>query len=237
MKKSDLIDRYLQQKATVGELEEIKQLMKEDADFKEEVIFQLELRQAVKITEGQKLKQHLQGLEQQKEKTRLFPVMWRAAAVLIAGFGLFWFFNVSTDYEKIYAKNFEPYPNIVAPTVRDSNTPESDVKTAFRYYDNRDYQKAAAAFKALFNENKLEYANFYYGISLMADGQVEQAVEALENPNWEIPERYQNQTDWYVALGHLKTHNKEKATKYLEKVIKSDGARAAQARKVLAEIE
>lgn len=237
MNKSELIDRYIQKKATAGEMEKIKQLMEEDADFKKEVIFQLELQKAVKMEESQKLKLHLQSLERKKTMKRFIPELWKVAAVFIVGLGLFWFFNTTNDYEKIYKNNFEPYPNIVAPTVRDFNNSESNIEEAFRHYDNRDYAKAAATFKIVYDEQKIGYANFYYGVSLMADHQVENAVIALENPDWIIPERYQYQTDWYLALGFLEIKNKEKAITYLEKVIKGNGARTSQAKKILSEIE
>src|SRR5690606_34203541 len=112
---------------------------------------------------------------------------------------------------KIYVANFEPYPNIVAPTVRDLNPSGSDKEKAFRYFDQRDYGKAATAFKEWYSEDTVGYANFYYGISLMADHQVEKAVEVLADPTWNVPEKYQTQTDWYLALAYLKTENKEKA--------------------------
>lgn len=238
MNKSGLIDKYIQRKATAEELEKIKQLMEEDAYFREEITFQLELREAVKREESQKLKQHLQRLDQKKKGFRFFPGIWKVAAVFVFGLGLLWVFNMSPDYEKIYKENFEAYPNIVAPTVRgEADASRSDIEKAFQYYDNRDYVKAAAAFKKIYDEEKIDYANFYYALSLMADHQPEKAVEALESPDWEISERYQSQTDWYLALGYLKIRNKEKAMTYLEKVIKADGAMAEQARKIVKEIE
>lgn len=237
MNKSDLIDKYIQDKASAEELETIKQLIAEDIDFKEELTFQLELRQSVKREERQKLKQHLQRLEKEEKNTRFFPIIWKVAAMFVVGVSLLWFFNTSPNYEKIYAANFEPYPNIVAPTVRDVNTSMSDIEKAFKHYDNRKYTKAAAAFKKLYAEDRTSYANFYYAISLMADQQIEKAIEALENPAWKIPKKYQNQTDWYLALGYLKVGDKEKARTYLEKVIKADGAMAKQARKIVKEIK
>src|SRR3546814_327297 len=224
-------------KATDEELEEIKRLMEEDAVFKEEITFQLALRQAVKKEESLALKLRLQQLEKREIKQRKnIQILRKIAAVLVVGLGVFWFFNRPSDYGKIYAANFEPYPNIVAPTVRNLNTSESSIKKAFRHYDERDYAKAAAAFKELYSEDKIGYANFYYGISLMADNQVEKAVEALANPNWEIPEKYQNQTDWYLALAYLKTENKEKAIAQLEK-LSTDDAMAAQAETILLKIK
>src|SRR5690606_24135176 len=146
-------------------------------------------------------------------------------------------FNASDNYEKIYAKNFEPYPNIVVPTVRNSNIPKHSMEDAFRSYDQRDYAKSAAAFKSMLNVDKTGDANFYYAMSLMANGQIEKAIEALENPTWDIPERFQNQVDWYLALGYLKTQNTEKAIQHLEKVRKTEGMMAAKADAVLAEIK
>lgn len=236
MNRSDLIDKYIQKKVSVEELEKIKQLMEKDADFKEEITFQLELRQAVKREESQKLKQRLQRLEKGKKSKRFFSTIWKVAAVFVVGLGLLWFFNMSPDYEKIYSENFEPYPNIVTPTVRGVHISKHEVEKAFRYYDSRDYAKAAAVFKQVYDRDKTGYANFYYAISLMADQQIENAIEALKNPDWEIPEKYQDQTDWYLALGYLKIKNKEEAITYLEKVIKADGAMAELARNIVKEI-
>src|SRR5690606_36664496 len=125
------------------------------------------LRQAVKREESQKLKLHLQSLEQKKKGFRFFSTIWKVAAVCVFGLSLLWVFNMSPDYEKIYTENFEPYPNIVAPTVRDVNIYKSDVEKAFQYYDNRDYAAAAMAFKKIYEEDKIDYANFYYALSLM----------------------------------------------------------------------
>ncbi len=235
MSQSDLIEKYIQKRATAGELKKIRQLMEEDPDFKEEIILQLEIQQAIK---REVLKLRLQQFEKREiKKKKIFSQLWKIAAVFVVGLSLLWFFNRSPDYGRIYAANFEPYPNIVVPSIRDFNTSENDVEEAFRYYDNQDYKKAAAAFKKLYLDDEIAYANFYYAISLMSDHKVEKALEALESSSWKIPKRYQYQTDWYLALGYLKVQNIEKATVYLQKVIKSDNPMATQAQQILMEIE
>lgn len=237
MNRSDLIDKYIQKRANAEELALIKRLMEEDADFKEDITFQLELQHAVKKEESKKLKQQLQDFEQKKKSNLFIWTIWKIAAVVIIGLGALWFFNAPPDHEKIYAKNFEPYPNIVAPIVRNSNTPKHSMEDAFRFYDHRDYTTAAEAFKTMLNSDETGYANFYYAMSLMANGQVEKAIEALENPTWDVPEKFQNQVDWYLALGYLKTHNNEKAIQRLEKVSKTKGMMATKADAVLAQIK
>lgn len=127
MNTSDLIDKYIQKKVSAEELETIKQLMETDLEFKKEVVFQSELREAVKQEERQKLKQHLQSLEQAEKRKSSFGLWWKIAAVFVIGLSLLWFYNQPADYDKIYTQNFEVYPNVVAPTVRDFNTSENSM--------------------------------------------------------------------------------------------------------------
>lgn len=234
---TDLIDKYIQKKATTEELEKIRQLAIEDPAFKNELYLQLELRTAIKREETQKLKKRLQNLEQKKKNKPSFSLVWKVAAVFILGLGFLWFFNLSPDYERLYTENFEPYPNIISPSVRDKQQTESIKEKAFNYYDNRDYKEAAKAFDALYKEEKLPYAYFYYGMSLMADHRTEKAIATLESPDWKVPEKFQAQTYWYLALGHLKIKDKDKAIFYLEKVIKTDNAMATPAKNLLIKIK
>lgn len=241
MNKLELIERYIQNKVNDEERDQVRRLMDTDADFKAELTFQLELREAVVREESSRLKQRLQSLEQQAGRqeggVRMFSVLWKVAAVLVVGLGLLWFFNKPADWGELYANNFEPYPNIVAPVVRDVQATGSDIEQAFRHYDSRAYADAAAAFDVLRATDTVGFADFYYAISLMAQGQTATAVQVLENPDWETPENYQSQTDWYLALGYLKLQNREKAVEYLDKTIANNGAKASQARKILSEIE
>lgn len=239
MNKSDLIDKYVQNKASAEELEEIRRLLVDDAAFKRELSFQMGLREAIKRTEGSEIKQYLKGLDQKSTGTRRFPLLWRVAAVLVlvGGLAAGWFFNIGPNYERLYAENFEPYPNVVAPLVRSGSLQDSQLKEAFRYYDTEDYTRAAAAFKAAYDNDQIGSANFYYAISVMADGKIDRAIIALEDPDWQIPENYQEATYWYLGLSYLKLGNKESARMYLEKVAAHDGLMKGPAENLLNSIE
>jgi len=233
----DLIDKYIQKTATPEELQEINRLLEEDPAFKEEFYFHLELKEAIKIEENQKLKKQLQKLDTEKSPKKFYLNMYKVAAVLIIGLGILWFFNTSPNYDKIYAENFEPFPNIVAPTVRDLNASENKTAVAFRLYDNQNYTAAATAFKELYDQDKTSYANFYYAISLMADQEFEKAIQALETPDWEVPEKYLGYTDWYLGLAYLKIGDKESARDYLYKTTQTNSYIAEQAQKVIDKIK
>lgn len=233
MNPANLAEKYIQNKATASELEEIKSLLEEDAEFKQELLFLLELREAIKREERPKLKQQLQQLEHKPKTIKLFPNVWKYVAVFVFGLGLLWYFNRPHNYDRIFEENFVPFPNIEMPSVRDSNINESDLKSAFSLYDNRAYEQAASAFRALSTNEQMSFTNFYLGVSLLADNQTEAAIEVLENPDWIVPEKYQNQTDWYLALAYLKMHDKEKALFYLSKVSESETALSAKAKNLL----
>lgn len=233
----ELIEKYIQGKNTATELEEIKRLLAEDPEFKRELSFQLELQRAMSREESRLLKQRLQKLDAKNQTKNIFPMLWKIAAVLIIGVGLFWFFNPSVNYEKLYADHFEPYPNIAAPVVRGDENPQDRIVKAFQYYDQQDFQKAIPAFEELYQKDKLAYANFYYAMSLMADHQEEKAIAALKNPDWQVPEKYQIQTDWYLALAYIKTQKKKEAVSYLEKIVEADSSRSNQAQDLLSKIK
>lgn len=240
MNNSDLIDKYIQRKASKEELSEIKRLLAEDTAFHKEFAFQLELRQAIRKEEKAALKSHLQQLERNNAKHQKdFRKRWTMAAViaLLIGVSVFLLLNRQPNYGELYSEYFEPYPNIVSPIVRAQNPTEDIEKKAFRYYNTRNYAKAIAAFEALYQEEKPAYTNFYYAMSLMAENQIEKAIDVLEDPNWEIPQKLQSQVDWYLALGYLKLENKDKTISYLEKVIQNNQGKAADAQKLLSQLQ
>lgn len=234
MNKSDLIDKYIQNRASVEEVEIVKRLMLEDLNFKEELVFQLELSKAIQREESQALKLRLQRFEKRQIKQKSsYRTLSSIAAIFVIGLGLLWFLNMNPNYKKMYVANFEPYPNIVVPTVRDFNNQENKIQEAFRYYEHHDYAKAALFFSELYSVDKIDYANFYYGISLMADNQFEKAVGVLTDPNWQIPEKYKSQTNWYLALAYLRIDRIEKSIEHLQKVIEDNGFMTMQAQQLL----
>lgn len=240
MNYTDLITKYIQKKASAEELVEIKKRSKENPDFKKQIMFQMELQRAIQRDEKRKLKAYLRQQEKEVVKHKVnFLLLWKIAAVLIVLLsvtGLF-IFESQTDYEKIYSENFKPYSNIILPRVRESNTIQENKTKAFSYYDNHNYAEAIASFEALYSKEKDPYIYFYHAMSLMANNQVQEAIEALESSDWQIPSRLEEQTDWYIALGYLKLKQKNKAIPYLEKVIERNQARTSDAKKILIKLK
>lgn len=233
MNKEALTEKYFSNSLSEDEFVQLQQLLETDAVFREAFYSELEIQQAVAREKHRPLKERFEKLEQIPERKNTWYLYAAALAALIAIGSLF--YNTQSDYQELYAVHFEPYPNIIAPAVR--NASENPMENAFSHYNNRNYKEAIKAFDALYETDTTGYVTFYYAMSLMADSQVKKAINTLESPNWEIPQKLQSQTDWYLALSYLKSENKEKAIFYLEKVIITDGAMAAQAKNILQEIK
>lgn len=234
MNKEELIEGYFSGQLSNEEFLDLKTLLEEDAEFRNEFHQQLEIQQTIAQEKSAILKDRFQALD---KKTAPRPKWYQLAATvaILIGIGLgYIFFSGQTDYQDIYADNFEAYPNVVSPTVRgDSNTDNQDMQSAFRLYDSQQYAKAAHLFGELYKDTQKDYAYFYEAVSLMAAGQTDKAVSNLEQHQWIAPEKYQTNAQWYVALGYLKLENKEKSIIYLKKVANSSAPIANQARKIL----
>src|SRR5690606_8636822 len=128
MNKLELIEKYIQDSASPTEMAAIKKLMSEDEAFKKEVHFHLALRLGVQQEERSRLKEQLQAIEHSKSRLNWKASLGKVAAMLLLSVGVIWLFLKPSKHEKLYDKYFEPYTNIVAPTVRGSNSYSENVK-------------------------------------------------------------------------------------------------------------
>lgn len=157
-----------------------------------------------------------------------------AGAVIVILLGWIFLYPQEPDYKALFAAYFEPYPDVITEEVK--NEPgelAGDIRNAFRHYNNSDFREAAIAFGQIYQETEEDFAYFYQSVSLMADGNTEQAVNNLEAHNWSEPENYRTVTQWYIALGYIKLKEKEKAVDYLKKVAASEKPISQQAEELL----
>jgi len=236
MNKEELIAHYFNGQISKEDFLQLKTLLEEDSEFKKDFYAQLEVKQTIAQEKNAPLKERFNQLDQKTApKTKWY--LYAAAITILIAIGSF-FYNTQPDYQDLYAKNFEAYPNVIAPTVRGNETPKEDkIALAFNYYDNKNYNKAAELFKSLYKETNEDYAFFYQSVSLMAGGETSKAITALEQHNWNEPENYQTITQWYIGLGYLKLGNKEKAILHLKKVTVSGKPLAKQAKEILQKLE
>lgn len=236
MNRERLVEQYFSGKLSNEDFENLKVLIEADAEFRDNFYHQLEIQQTISQGRNTFLKDRFKALDQ-KTQEKPTPKWYRYAAVvaMLIGIGLgYIFLNGQTNYQDLYADNFEPYPNVVAPTVRGaSEQVKGTMEEAFFKYDSKQYDQAADLFLELYNSTKEDYAYFYHNISLMANGQIKKATANLEGHRWKSSQQYQMNSNWYIALGYLKLEDKTNAIKYFEKVANSKTSLANSAQELL----
>lgn len=166
--------------------------------------------------ELQKLEHELSASETSKP---LFQNTWLkvAASVAIVAVAA-WLLLPSrqSTTEQLFAQNFEPYPNVIMPTVRGGQATDSSLMAqGYRAYDQQDFKKSIELFESL--EKKDEGVLLYLGNSYLASGSPEKAIPVFEKVIMDY-EIFDEQAEWYLAGSYLKAGYAEKAKEALRKV-------------------
>ncbi|MCX6256219.1 MAG: tetratricopeptide repeat protein [Bacteroidia bacterium] len=139
----------------------------------------------------------------------------------------------SSDPEKLYNSYYIPF-NVLSPVTRSvtTNEPES-YSSAVEKYKSGNYQTAAIGFSdAILKDTSVIAPRFFKGISELAMGNYDQAVNLLGTVAGRSGE-YRKEAEWYLGLAYLKTGDKEKAAKCFEKLAQSPGFYSERAAKIL----
>lgn len=234
----DLIEHYLD-----GSLSDTERLA-----FEERVSREAELRAQVEemtlIREGIMRASRKEVLKSLKELEATLPevetpviALWRntwlqvAAGISLLAVCAYLLWPRPQEPTQLFAEYFEPYPNIIMPTVRGVVENDSTVKAqAFRAYDQNDYELAIQLFEKLSTQD--EAVLLYLGNSYLASGQPEKALLLFEKVlnNYDV---FDEQAEWYVAVSYLKLEEREKARAALQKVVARESSYKSKAQLIL----
>ncbi len=224
MSNFELIDKYFENSLSPKEQLKFNELLENDSSFKEEFLFQKDLKIAIHHNQNETLKKTLQEFEKEFEKPskiiQLSKKWWIAASILaIAAIGLWFTSNNYPSNDTLFADNFEAYRNVVLPVERGS-MPTSIAKSAFTAYENGDYNKAIH----LFNDAKQiskEDASFYKAMCYLSLNKPKEAIPLLrpiadaKNTSDKI-QNLEELANWYLALAYLKNNEVKNAIFQLE---------------------
>ena len=225
MNNIDLIDRYFDNSLSPKEQLLFNDLLQNNEDFKNEFVFQKDLKKIIALNQRENLKSTLQQFEDnaiKNTKILFLSKKWLIAASLALLIGLgFWF--VKNTYfissEKLFTQNFEPYRNIIQPIVRGESSNTIEYR-AFLAYENNDYHKAINLFNSVNNQDAT-YVSFYKAMCYLSLDKTTEAINLLEpiilSSNLEeMDKKLSEKADWYLALAYLKTgENKKAVSKFL----------------------
>jgi len=165
-------------------------------------------------------------------RTSIIRYISLSAAAVIAVFLVIRTLFPSSDPDKLYSSLYEPF-KIMSPVTRGASSENNTYSGAVERYKLGQYDIAAMGFAdAIRSDTSLFAPRFYLGVTQMALGNLNQAVNILNN----ISERggeYSKEAKWYLGLAYIKTGKPEKAKDCFEYLAKSPGFYSERAEKVL----
>ena len=243
MNHDNLIYKYLRKELSDSEKIQFNELLKNDTRFKEDVHFQTNLQKVTQHNDDAEFKNIIATAEskyQQKSNTNTVKfsfTKWMAAASVILILGLSYFLmqknTIATD--DLFAANFEPYRNVVAPLVRGENKQDEKSK-AFLAYEKGEYEVSVLLFSKLYKITNESYYLFYQANALLKLERADEAIPLLQQ-HLKTKDSLTQKTNWYLALAYLKINDTKKAKEMLKKVTLEKLYKNKDAVKLLQELE
>lgn len=232
---NELIEKYFENNLTSEEQFLFDEKLNQDAEFKAEFEFHLELKNAINLTERQKIKKEIQKFEI-KAKTPVFYLKsyFKYAAIFLVMFSLWFVMFNNTSNNELYNSYFDPYPNTVISNTRSDVNEKTIIEEAFIAYDLGEYDKANDLFENALNTTKTEYILFYKAICLMELNKHKDAIILFESTN--LSNEYHEKSLWFEALCYLKLNNKSVARQKLETLVKKKSFKNTEAEELLSKL-
>jgi len=235
MESEKLIEKYIQNRLNSKEKIEFDELLKGDIDFEKEVIFQTNLKKAVKKEDDIRFRSLISEIETKTNRLirKLSYIKWLVAASIVLLLGLTYFLTQNNDAstDELFTSYFEPYRNVILPIERGGN--QQDAKTlAFMAYEKGDYQNAVKLFSKLYASTKESYYLFYKANALLKLEKANEAIPLLL-AHLKTKDTLTEKTNWYLALAYLKLNDKSNAKKVLKKVIADGKFKTNEAKELL----
>jgi tetratricopeptide (TPR) repeat protein len=217
------VKRYFTQEMSPEERSNWEAKLASDASFAEEVTPLAMMYESIQMAGDQRLNTQLNSLGQQllnaSPKAAIRPLSQRknylfaiAASILLI-LSLVFVFDSKPDVQEVFAENFSP---ISGSRGNDSSlTPFMEAYTQAAYAQVIDiYEQEMLDTEAA----RQPHVNLYLGVSYLAQGQAEEAKQALEQVGNEIPSTYDD-AQWYLALAYLKLEQLDEAKKRFENIV------------------
>lgn len=222
--KDELIEQYLSGEMSGSLLDEFKEKLAANEEFRKEVALQTALVRNIKAA-GRKewaMKlgnihngMNLSGSEDElprveKGNVKSINILYQkrylvgiAAAVIVILFSV-WFFTVNNSgTNPVFASYFKPYPSLMQTTRGLPREPAGERDAAFTAYRNGEYSASIKLFNSILGKQPDEEALFYSGNAYLCINEAGQAESAFKKYLATYKE-FAVEAKWYLGLSYLK---------------------------------
>jgi hypothetical protein len=242
--KQEKFERYLLDQMTGTEKAEFETDMENNPLLKEQLELECDIVQQIQQIRSRAFVEHQINVAKKEMKNgRIIKMTLYTITSIAAVFLLFFVINglfQNQKYETLYAASFEVYPNDYVDTeanYRGDATIDSLLLSAMAAYEKNKFSEAEALFYEVLRKNNNPEIRFFLAVTQLENNKPELAISAL-NGLYSQPKdfRYYEQTRWYLALAHLKLHNKTEAKNYLNELVKQEKKYWDRAKELLAKL-
>ena len=191
-----------------------------------------------KLDELRALEKALPAVEPESAAVRVLHY-WKpmaVAAAIILAITFVFLFNRSESTEELFARNFEPYPNVFEPTQRGVDGSSDKRASAFAMYEQKNYEGAAALFTELLSDKKEPEILLLLGNANLVLDRKEEAKNNFLTVIRDF-DGLDEQAKWFLSLCYLKSGEKEKAKLIWEELGDPKITYSEKAKKLLKEVK
>jgi hypothetical protein len=191
-----------------------------------------------KLDELRALEKALPKVEEDTVVIRMVRNPWvviATAAVIAIGIFSILLIQQKESPEELFARNFEPYPNVFEPTQRGDNGTTDKRASAFAMYEQKNYEGAAALFNELISEKKEPEILLLLGNANMVLNRDEEAKNNFLTLIRDF-DGLDEQAKWFLSLVYLKSGESEKAKLIWEELGDPKITYSEKAKKLLNEV-
>ncbi|MEM9549017.1 MAG: tetratricopeptide repeat protein [Bacteroidota bacterium] len=235
------IDTYILGQMSDEQKNQFEEAMKNDIALKNEVSLRRDMMQGIKIDGRKKLKQTLEEIHHQKDRTteksiasrqRTLPT-WLVAASIVLLLSVTFLWN-SLKQPNLVKSYYQPYE--LSLNLRSDDSAE-DLATIDKLYTEGDYSTVQPLIEAYLNKNPNQKTlQLALAICQFETKEYEKALNTLQS--LESDPFLKDQARWYAALIYIDENNRSEAIKKLNPLVedtKSD--HHEEAKRLLGEIE
>jgi len=258
MDAKELLEKYVNRQLNEQEREQVKTLLKDDADFRKEFIREKAMAATIRAREKSKLRKELKGylkdIKPTEESTqtkapeaphqpkiinlrtrRLITAVAASLTLLLVSY--FAFMNQGPNLDQLYADNYRVY-KVGINSTRDTN--ETLQHPAAQAYIEENYDQAIAQFQQLLNPTdsnvkapfSKDAIQLYLGNAYLNTAQFALAIAAFQQVASNTQSALSEDASWYLALTHLKAGNTEEARELLDMISKGDNIYTNDAKEI-----
>lgn len=220
MEMNDEIDDFLQGKLKGEALETFTKRIEEDEEFGQLVKEQAELKQSIVYSNRLAMKKRLEEIDRKEKSGYVFRIAASISLLAVASY-LLWINFSTSNSEEVFLAYYEPLSELEVPPSRGNSKDVNLIASAFEHYTNEQYDEVRNILDQTSDQQPfISYANFIRGLIWIGEEKYSKATEVFDLA-LQIKTPIYEDVLWYRALCYIQLNQIDKAKDDLNMLMNS----------------